>query len=353
MSGNENLHKTKSSHAGSGPRNKSKAARARKVRQIKILIASGAVLVLLLVVLLVMALNNKKTAVDSNNQNESADLTVDDRETQSSDETSTSDETQPVTESKNEQPTGTQQPTSERVTTANDLSSIDNKASSFGYSDANRAANMVPTDWKWYANKWSGYRVDWIQDTSKNIIYLTMDEGFANDYTATILDTLKAKNVKVLFFLTQNFVEGRPELVKRMIDEGHQIGNHTCNHPNMPSVSIEKQTTEIMTLHNMVKEKFGYEMRLFRYPEGVFSSQSLALVNNLGYKAVFWSYAYNDYNPSVQIPQNEALERAVKYLHPGAIYLLHANSSTNTAMLGDFIDQARAKGFEFGVYPAD
>ncbi|MGN0319189.1 MAG: polysaccharide deacetylase family protein [Lachnospira sp.] len=353
MSGNENSNKSKSSHAGSGSRNKSKAARARKVRQIKILIGSGAVLVLLLVVLLVMALSNKKTDGGKKDQNESAGLTVDDRETQSTDEASTSGETQPVTESKNEQVTGTLQPTSERETTSFNLESIDNTASSFGYADSNRASNMVPTDWKWYANKWSGYKVDWIQDTSKNIIYLTMDEGFANDYTATILDTLKAKNVKVVFFLTQNFIEGKPDLVQRMIDEGHQLGNHTCNHPNMPSIGIEKETTEIMTLHNMVKEKFGYEMRLFRYPQGVFSSQSLALVNNLGYKAVFWSYAYNDYNPDVQISQEEALERAVKYLHPGAIYLLHANSSTNTAMLGDFIDQARAKGFEFGVYPAD
>ena len=233
------------------------------------------------------------------------------------------------------------------------LAELDNEAANFGYNGANRDANNVPTDWEWYESKWGQFDVDWIQDTSKNTIYLTMDEGFGNDNTITILDTLKEKNVNVTFFLTKNFTDERPELVQRMLDEGHQLGNHTCTHPKMPTLSIEEQTDQIMTLHNLIKDQFGYEMSVFRYPEGVYSSQSLGLVNNLGYKAVFWSYAYGDYDEQNQPPVDESLKKALDALHNGAIYLLHASSDTNTAFLADFIDGARAQGFEFGRYPLD
>lgn len=231
-----------------------------------------------------------------------------------------------------------------------ELGDLDNEPVNFGYAQANIDENNVPTDWSWYESKWGQFNVDWIQDTSKNIIYLTMDEGFENDTTAGILDTLKAKEVKATFFLTKYFVDEMPEMVQRMIDEGHQLGNHTCTHPQMPTLSIEEQTDQIMTLQNLVKDQFGYDMKYFRYPEGVYSNQSLGLVNNLGLKVVFWSYAYNDYSDE-QPPVEESLQAAVSAVHPGAVYLLHASSTTNAAFLGDFIDQCREKGFEFGIYP--
>lgn len=231
------------------------------------------------------------------------------------------------------------------------LDDLDNERVDFGYSSANRDANNVPTDWEYYENRWGQFNVDWIQDISKNTIYLTMDEGFGNDNTIQILDTLKEKNVNVTFFLTKNFVDERPELVQRMLDEGHQLGNHTCTHPVMTTLSIDDQTSQIMTLHNLIKDQFGYEMSVFRYPQGVFSNQSLGLVNNLGYKVVFWSYAYGDYDENNQPPVDESLQKALGALHNGAIYLLHASSDTNTAFLGDFIDGARERGFEFGRYP--
>lgn len=233
-----------------------------------------------------------------------------------------------------------------------DLMSLNNTERSFGYSEANRAANMVPTDWKFYENKWGQYAVDWLQDTNSNTIYLTMDVGFANDYTEGIIDTLKEKNVKVVFFITKMFFDSSPDTVQRMLDEGHIVGDHTCTHPNMPSLELEKATAEIMDLKNAMYKKFNYEMKLFRFPEGRFSDRMLALVENCGMKSVFWSYAYNDYStkqPEVQ----PSYEKAVSYLHPGAIYLLHASSSTNAAFLGDWIDAAREKGYEFGVYPID
>ena len=230
------------------------------------------------------------------------------------------------------------------------LDDLDNEPVNFGYAQANRDENNVPTDWEWYESKWGQFNVDWIQDTSKKIIYLTMDEGFENDTTAGILDVLREKGVKATFFLTKYFTDEMPEMVQRMIDEGHQLGNHTCTHPNMPNLSIEEQTDQVMTLQNMIKDQFGYDMKYFRYPEGVYSNQSLGLINNLGLKVVFWSYAYNDYSDE-QPPVDESLAKAVDAVHPGAIYLLHASSTTNAAFLADFIDQCRDRGYEFGIYP--
>ena len=230
------------------------------------------------------------------------------------------------------------------------LDDLDNEPVNFGYAQANRDENNVPTDWEWYESKWGQFNVDWIQDTSKKIIYLTMDEGFENDTTAGILDVLKEKGVKATFFLTKYFTDEMPEMIQRMIDEGHQLGNHTCTHPNMPNLSIEEQTDQVMTLQNMIKDQFGYDMKYFRYPEGVYSNQSLGLINNLGLKVVFWSYAYNDYSDE-QPPVDESLAKAVDAVHPGAIYLLHASSTTNAAFLADFIDQCRDRGYEFGIYP--
>ena len=119
----------------------------------------------------------------------------------------------------------------------------------------------------------------------------------------------------------------------------------------MAQLSLEEQTSQIQTLNDLVKEKYGYDLKVFRYPQGAFSAQSLGLVNNMGMKAVFWSFAYGDYDNNNQPDVGESLNLALDCLHPGAIYLLHASSTTNTAMLADFIDGARARGFEFGVYP--
>ncbi len=231
-----------------------------------------------------------------------------------------------------------------------DLDALPNDLIPYGYVRENRNEANVPTDMFWYESQWGQYNVDWIQDTQQNVIYLTMDDGFPNETTAVILDILKEKDVKAVFFLTKQFVDGMPEIVQRMIDEGHQIGNHTCNHPTMPDISVEEQTAEIMDLQDQLREQFGYEMKYFRFPEGAFSERSLGLVDNLGLKTVFWSYAYNDYSEE-QPPVEESFQLAVSELHPGAIYLLHANSSTNAAFLADWIDTCRSMGFEFGEYP--
>lgn len=193
-----------------------------------------------------------------------------------------------------------------------------------------------------------------------NCIYLTFDCGYeyritdANGnkvpITSMILDTLKEKNAKGVFFITMDYAKKEPELVQRMIDEGHAVGNHTTTHPNMPKQTIDKMIDEVMTLHNYVQEHFGYTMTLFRPPEGAFSVQSLAVVHSLGYKTVHWSFAHADWDPENQPDLAKSLQSVLDKSHSGAIYLLHAMSLTNANLLGDAIDGFREKGFSIELF---
>ncbi len=204
-----------------------------------------------------------------------------------------------------------------------------------------------------YQEKYGKYNAYFISDEpEKKVIYLTLDEGYEYGCSQRILDTLKEKNVHAVFFITKSYAEQNPDLVKRMIAEGHEVGNHSVTHPadGLPSQDIEKQTSEVTGNHDYVKKNFNYDMHLFRYPAGKFSEQSVALLNNLNYKSVFWSFAYLDYDVENQPDPAESLQKIMSKLHPGAIYLLHAESETNTQILGDFIDQARAQGYEFKVF---
>ncbi len=180
-------------------------------------------------------------------------------------------------------------------------------------------------------------------------IYLTFDEGYENGYTAKILDVLKEKQCPAVFFITMDYAKSQPELVQRMIDEGHVIGNHSTTHPSMPSLTISKMQDEITTLHDYIAETFHYQMSLFRPPKGEFSTRSLAVTQDLGYTSVFWSFAYKDWVADAQPEPNASLQKMVSCSHDGAIYLLHAVSSTNTAVLGNFIDQMRNNGYKFST----
>jgi len=185
--------------------------------------------------------------------------------------------------------------------------------------------------------------------SAENNICLTFDEGYENGYTPQILDTLKEKKVKAVFFITYDYAKRNGDLVKRMIDEGHTVGNHTYNHPSLPTVSEERVKSEIMRLHDYIKEQFGYEMTLFRAPMGEFSEKTLAITQSLGYKSIFWSFAYRDYGTSAQPENNAAYNRITKAAHSGGIYLLHAVSKTNTEILGDVIDHFREQGYTLEI----
>lgn len=200
-----------------------------------------------------------------------------------------------------------------------------------------------------FQEKYKDYSVAFIGE-GEHTIYLTFDEGYEYGQTPSILDTLKEKNVHATFFVTEPYAKAEPELVQRMIDEGHELGNHSVTHPadGLPSKSLDEQKEEVMGNDAYIKEQFGYQMRLFRFPAGKFSDQSLAIVNNCNYKSVFWSFAYVDYDVNNQPDQAASLQKLKDKMHPGAIYLLHAESATNAAILGDFIDAARAAGYEFG-----
>lgn len=184
----------------------------------------------------------------------------------------------------------------------------------------------------------------------KNNIYLTFDEGYENGFTAQILDVLKEKNCSAVFFITMPYAKSNPELVKRMIDEGHVLGNHSVSHLSMPTLTVEKATAEIMNLHEYIKETYNYEMYLFRPPMGEFSERTLELTSELGYKTMLWSFAYMDYDTSNQPEIEAAYERVTGAHHKGAVYLLHAISETNTKILGRVIDDFRQKGYTVGAY---
>lgn len=237
----------------------------------------------------------------------------------------------------------------ENVPTDAELQTMSAESSGWGQGtqvdDLNRPAGCLQ-----FQEKYGSHSVRFIMNESdEKTIYLTFDEGYENGYTSQILDVLKEKNVKAVFFITMDYAKKEPELVKRMIEEGHIVGNHSVTHPSagVSSLSLEQQENEIMELHNYVKENFDYEMYLFRCPAGIFSEQFLGVMDKLGYTGVFWSFAYHDWDPDNQMTYDEAIKKATECLHPGAIYLLHAVSSTNTAILGDFIDKAVAEGYTF------
>lgn len=183
--------------------------------------------------------------------------------------------------------------------------------------------------------------------TEEDGICLTFDEGYENGYTASILDTLQEEQVPAVFFVTLDYVKKEPDLVRRMIDEGHAVGNHTAYHPNMTQVSLDKAQENIQILHDYVLEKFDYTMTLFRNPEGAFSEQVLAMTQKMGYKSVLWSFAYNDWNVQEQPNPETSLKKLTDRMHPGAVYLLHAVSRTNDQILQQWIQNAKAAGYEF------
>jgi len=200
-----------------------------------------------------------------------------------------------------------------------------------------------------YQEKYGKYDADFIGKNEK-VIYLSFDQGYENGFTAPILDTLKEKNVPAIFFLTGHYAKTQPELIQRMIDEGHILGNHSQNHPSFPDTPLEQCHKEVQEIHDYVKEHFNYEMSLFRFPAGEFSEQNLKLCQEMGYRSVFWSFAYRDWEVDNQPEPAEALETIVSKAHPGAIILLHSVSETNAQVLGDVIDRLRAEGYEFAAY---
>ena len=184
-------------------------------------------------------------------------------------------------------------------------------------------------------------------DTKQKELYLTFDNGFENGYTPKILDVLKDKKVQATFFVTGHYLKDKPEIVKRMAADGHIVGNHSWNHPDMTKVSNEKLKKELDLVKAEVDRLTGQKTVFLRPPRGIFNQRTLAETKRLGYVNVFWSVAYLDWDINHQRGQQYAYEKIMSQLHPGAVLLLHSVSKDNAKVLGRIIDDARARGYVF------
>ena len=186
------------------------------------------------------------------------------------------------------------------------------------------------------------YRAIYVGDPEKKEIYITFDAGFENGNTAQILDALKKHNVKATFFLVGNYLETQPELVKRMVEEGHTVGNHTYSHPDMSKISdTESFCAELQKNEALFEAITGQAMpKLYRPPQGKFCESNLQMACDLGYSTVFWSLAYVDWYVDDQPTKEQAFEKFLPRIHPGAVvFLLHSTSSTNAQILDELLTE--------------
>lgn len=191
------------------------------------------------------------------------------------------------------------------------------------------------------------YNAHYVGNTKEKVIYLTFDAGYENGYTASILDALKEQGVPATFFLVKNYLDSAPELVQRMVAEGHTVANHTATHPNMSRIT-DKQAfkKELTDLEEAYRAVTGKDMvKFYRPPQGKFSEQNLQMASELGYHTFFWSLAYVDWYVDRQPTREEALSKLTSRIHPGAIVLLHSTSATNAAVLGELITQWKSMGY--------
>lgn len=194
------------------------------------------------------------------------------------------------------------------------------------------------------------YNAFYAEQTDEKIIYLTFDAGYENGYTGKILDVLKKHDAKAAFFLVGNYIETCPDMVKRMVDEGHLVGNHTYTHPDMSEISTEDAFKQELTgLEDRYRAVTGKTMKkYYRPPQGKYSESNLKMADKMGYKTVFWSLAYVDWYESDQPTREEAFKKLIPRIHPGAIVLLHSTSKTNCEILDELMTKWEEMGYEFG-----
>ena len=194
------------------------------------------------------------------------------------------------------------------------------------------------------------YQTYYLGDTSKKRLYLTFDAGYENGNTEPILDALKKHNVKATFFVVGHYLENAPELIQRMVEEGHTVGNHTYHHYDMSKISDQASfEEEIKSVEEKYQQITGEEMvKYYRPPQGKYSLENLQMAKDLGYHTFFWSLAYVDWNQDAQPSHEEAFEKLMTRIHPGAIVLLHNTSSTNAEILDELLTKWEAAGYSFG-----
>lgn len=229
-----------------------------------------------------------------------------------------------------------------------EYNNIDNKTLSWGTNnkkDGNRPNTDISNE---ELKKYNAYAMG----PDKKVIYLTFDEGTMTSYLPQIVEVLNKNNVKGTFFLCKNYIKNNKELINKMLDSGHSIGNHTASHLSMPSLAskenFSKYLEEIISVEDIFKEVTGREMdKIYREPRGEFSKRSLNIMKDLGYSTYFWSSAYKDWDD--KLTKEEALTSMIERVHNGAIFLLHPTSKGNYLALEDFIKTMKEKGYTFDL----
>lgn len=198
------------------------------------------------------------------------------------------------------------------------------------------------------------YDAKYIGNTQEKTIYLTFDCGYEAGCTETILDVLKAHNAPAAFFVVGNYIESQPDLVQRMAQEGHTVGNHTWSHPDMSAISDKTAfSQQLQQVADAYKACTGEEMKLYyRPPQGIYSEDNLKMAQELGYKTVFWSLAYVDWKTDNQPTEEYAMEKLTQRIHDGAVVLLHNTSTTNAAILDKLLTTWEGMGYSFGTLDA-
>ena len=201
------------------------------------------------------------------------------------------------------------------------------------------------------ADELAAYNAYFIGDTNEKVIYLTFDCGYENGNTGAILDALKKHGVKATFFVVGHYLESAPELVKRMAEEGHTVGNHTYHHPDMSKIADQAAfQKEMDDVKNLYTEVTGQEISMYyRPPQGKYSTENLQMAKDLGYSTFFWSLAYVDWNVDDQPSHEDAFKKLCGRIHPGAVVLLHTTSKTNGEIMDELLTKWEGMGYSFGT----
>ena len=193
------------------------------------------------------------------------------------------------------------------------------------------------------------YDAAYIGNTNEKVLYLTFDAGYENGCTEKILDVLEKHDVPAAFFLVGNYIEKNADLVRRMVEDGHIVGNHTMHHYDMSKLSEKEAfSKELTDLENLFRETTGKEMpKYYRPPQGTYSADNLKMAQELGYKTVFWSLAYVDWNNDAQPSKELAFSKLLPRTHNGAVVLLHSTSTTNAEILDELLTTWKQQGYTF------
>ena len=210
-------------------------------------------------------------------------------------------------------------------------------------------ANNTPPVGPANSNTLARYNAAYLGNTEEKVIYLTFDAGYENGCTEKILDVLKKHDVPAAFFLVGNYMEKNADLVRRMVAEGHIVGNHTMHHPDMSKLEdVEAFSAELEQLEQLFTQITGKEMpKYYRPPQGTYSQRNLEMARDLGYKTVFWSLAYVDWNNNAQPTAQEAFDKLLPRIHNGAVVLLHSTSATNAEILDELLTRWKEMGYTF------